>query len=277
MFHQKYLRLRRKNSMQASIPIAADFYHKEYLDFLKLINHPFALHRKMWEWLYIITKLRDSGVLAEGARGLCFGSGKEPLLIFAHFGCKFTATDAPLAISSGLWIDLNQHAQGLADLQRPDIIDNKTFTERVTFQSCDMNAISKNLTSFNFCWSSSSLDHLGNLRKGIDFIINSVEETLRIGGVACHTTELNLSSDTETIETETLSVCRRCDLENLAAEVQARGHVIAPPSVCTSGETAAAGTPPDGPAFADPQAWAQGRPRSPAKSRRPRQQRLCAC
>jgi hypothetical protein len=215
--------------MKTSIPMAADFYHKEYAEFLKLINHPFILHRKLWEWLYITRKLRDYGVLAEGARGLCFGSGKEPLpAIFAQLGCKITATDAPVATVAGTWADSDQHAQGLADLQRPDIIDNKTFAERVAFECCDMNAISKHLTSFDFCWSSSSLDHLGSLKKGIDFIIHSVEETLKVGGVACHTTELNLSSDTHTVETENLSVYRRCDLEYLAAEVRARGHEIAP-------------------------------------------------
>ena len=64
-----------------------------------------------------------------------------------------------------------------------------------------MRAIAKHLNYFDFCWSSSSLEHLGNLRNEIDFIINSVENTLKIGGVACHTTELKPLNE-ETFESE---------------------------------------------------------------------------
>lgn len=215
--------------LQASIPMAADFYHEDYANFLRLMNHPFFLHRKLWEWIYIITKLRNAGVVFNGARGLCFGAGTEPLpAIFASLGCNITATDAPIDVVSEGWVNSNQHAAGLPQLQRPDIIDNEKFSEMVTFEPCDMRAIASDLKSFDFCWSSSCLEHLGSLRNGADFIINSVEKTLKIGGVACHTTELNLSSNDETFESENISLFRRCDLESLAAEVRARGHEIAP-------------------------------------------------
>ena len=59
------------------------------------------------------------------------------------------------------------------------------------------------------------------------FVENSIE-TLNPGGVAVHTTEFNMSSDSETIETENLSIYRRRDIESLVSRLQARGHRVEP-------------------------------------------------
>lgn len=90
-----------------------------------------------------------------------------------------------------------------------------------------MNAIDPDLTGFDFCWSSCALEHLGTLQKGLDFILHTVEHCLKPGGIACHTTEYNLSSDTETVEAGSTVIYRRKDIEALIGELRSRGHKVA--------------------------------------------------
>jgi hypothetical protein len=55
-----------------------------------------------------------------------------------------------------------------------------------------------------------------------------VEKTLKIGGVACHTSELNLTSNEETIETGGTVLFRRRDIERLITRLEKRGHRCEP-------------------------------------------------
>lgn len=215
--------------MDASIPLAADFYHPSYFAFQQSIDIPWMLHRKYWEFAYIGEMLRRTGVLRPGARGLGFGCGTEPLpALFAGMGCTIVATDAPAGVNPLDWSSGNQWSSQVQDLYKPAIIDEATFRARVTFEPCDMNAIPAHLTDFDFNWSACCFEHLGGIRAGLDFIIANVESTLKIGGYACHTTEYNLSSNDATMEQPGLSIFRRRDIEQLIDELRARGHAIAP-------------------------------------------------
>jgi hypothetical protein len=89
-----------------------------------------------------------------------------------------------------------------------------------------MNNISPHLKDFDFCWSSCCFEHLGNLDKGIEFVINSVEQTLKVGGIACHTTEFNLSSNEDTVEEGETVIYRKKDIEKLISILQDRGHKV---------------------------------------------------
>jgi hypothetical protein len=51
---------------------------------------------------------------------------------------------------------------------------------------------------------------------------------LKIGGVACHTSELNVSSNEETIEQGATVLFRRQDVENLIDRLERRGHRVKP-------------------------------------------------
>jgi hypothetical protein len=86
--------------------------------------------------------------------------------------------------------------------------------------------IGDDVRDYDFCWSSCALEHLGSLRLGMDFIINSVEKTLKVGGIACHTTELNLSSNDTTVESGDTVLYRRKDLDQLIGELRERGHQV---------------------------------------------------
>jgi hypothetical protein len=208
--------------MAASNPMARDFLHAEFREFCRLYNHPLIMHRKLWEWAFIYEHLRRADMLRSGMRGLGFGVGIERLpSFFASLGAHITATDAPVP---GRWEALGQYASGKEQLFYPDTISHEIFDDRVSFEFCDMNDVAAHLNNYDFCWSSSAFEHLGTLQHGTDFVINSIEQTLKKGGIACHTTELNISSEDETIET----IYRKKDLEQLCRILEERGHRVKP-------------------------------------------------
>ena len=207
---------------------AADFDTVEFAALCAELARPVQYHRKLWEWVFITHQLRRQGVAAAGTRGLGFGVGTEPLSSrFAADGAEIVATDAPpeIAIGAG-WDRLDEFAATLESMRVASIIDSESFRHRVRHATCDMNAIDDALRDFDFCWSSCCLEHLGSLQAGIEFVVNSVEKTLRIGGVACHTTEFNLSSDRDTIDHGPTVIYRRQDIERLIARLRDRGHLV---------------------------------------------------
>jgi hypothetical protein len=189
-----------------------------------------TLHRKYWEMFYIAQALYERGLLEQGRSGLGFGVGREPLpAVFASRGCTIVATDqAPDDAVKGGWQQAGQHADGIVALERSAICPLTDFRERVTFEVVDMNHIPSHLTDrFDFCWSACSLDHLGSLQSGLRFVENSIG-TLKAGGIAVHTTEFNLSSNADTVESPELSVYRKSDIETLFQTLEQAGHQVEP-------------------------------------------------
>lgn len=91
-----------------------------------------------------------------------------------------------------------------------------------------MNAIPDDLKGYDFCWSACALEHLGSLKHGINFVINTIEQTLSVGGMACHTTELNLSSNDDTVESGRYVLYRKRDLDEMSRTLEGRGHWVQP-------------------------------------------------
>ncbi len=186
-------------------------------------------HRKHWEFAYIAEVLEALGQLEPGKRGLGFGVGREPLVsAFAHRGIDILATDLdPDAKQASGWINTDQHASGAVDaMLRPEICDPDTFRAHVSWQAVDMRAIPAELSGFDFCWSACALEHLGSLAEGLDFVEASLA-TLKPGGIAVHTTEYNLSSNDDTIESGATVVYRERDLLDLRERLEASGHELA--------------------------------------------------
>lgn len=209
---------------------AVDFLHPRYKEICDLIKHHFMWHRKLWEWVFVIHRLLESGAVKSGNRGLVFGVGHERLpALFASMGATIVATDAPseFAEKTG-WIDSTEHASGLKDLRFTDIVDGVVFDANVSYQICDMNNIQPELAEFDFNWSSCCFEHLGTLEAGMQFVINAVEKTLKVGGVAVHTTEYNLSSNAETVESGITAIYRHRDLLELVQRLRDRGHIVKP-------------------------------------------------
>ncbi len=171
-------------------------WFKSWLKRLDLPSNPTGsqIQRKYWEFCVIGRALEERGMLHPGNKGLCFAAGREFLpSAFAEFGCDILATDRTV---EGRWS--GQHTTSLSDLFYERIVSREKFDRHVTFRHVDM----KNLNGlepeqFDFLWSSCAFEHLGSLNAGLDFVTGAMR-LLHPGGVAVHTTELNLTSNWRT-------------------------------------------------------------------------------
>ncbi len=208
---------------------AGQFRTAVYEFWLNARNGPARLHRKEWEWNYILQALHCHAMLEPGKRGLGFAVGREPLVAaMAARGCRIMASDAPLALAErGSWVRTGQHATALQALNAEGICPGEDFAARASFRSVDMNDIPADLRDFDFLWSSCAMEHLGSLEHGVRFVEESMK-CLRPGGVSVHTTEFNLSSNTATIETSEAAIYRKSDIEGLYLRLVEKGYEVAP-------------------------------------------------
>lgn len=208
---------------------AAQFAEPDYDRWIGLMHRAKHQHRKQWEHVWICRVLEVMGSLHEGARGLGFGCGIEPLpALFAASGAHVTATDLGADDRRARrWQETAQHLLSAEALSDPAICPPEQFFERVEVRAVDMNAVPDTLRDYDFCWSSCSLEHLGSIDAGLRFIERSLD-TLKPGGVAAHTTELNLTSDSRTIKKGGTVLFRRRDVEAFARRMAKAGHEVMP-------------------------------------------------
>ncbi len=193
----------------------------------KLRQQPKRLHRKVWEYCYISQALQERDMLQPGKRGIGFAVGLEPLAaLFASYGCEILGTDlqAEEAAKKG-WVDTNQHAASLKELNRLGLCPPEAFEALVSFRDVDMRALPDDLGTADFIWSACSFEHLGSLEEGLQFVLNSAR-LLRPGGVAVHTTEFNVSSNDKTVSDGGVVIYRRQDIEDVTARLEQDGYVI---------------------------------------------------
>lgn len=193
------------------------------------MNKQVVMHRKLWEYCYVLQALNERGMLAEGRRGLGFAVGEEPLpSLMAEMGCTILASDLDCSDERAeVWSQTAQLASSLEGLNKFGLCDPKKFNERVAFRSIDMNRIPSEVCEFDFTWSSCSFEHCGSIELGKRFILEQMK-CLKPGGVAVHTTEFNLSSLDDTVEQGSTVIFRRKDIESIVRELQADGHEVEP-------------------------------------------------
>lgn len=195
---------------------------------LQLGEGPGHMHRKVWEWAFICQALQERQFLRPGMKGLGFAVGTEPLsAFFARMGTRILATDLSTedATREG-WVSSDQHTSSRAALNNRNLCGVPEFDDLVDFEFCDMNHIPEKFAGkFDFTWSSCALEHLGSISKGAEFIFNSMN-CLRIGGVAVHTTEFNLSSNSNTVEQGGTVIFRQKDIEGIGDVLYKLGHEI---------------------------------------------------
>ena len=181
-------------------------------------------HRKQWEYIYILRVLEQLCVLQPGYSGLGFGCGKEPLAaVMAKRSVDVICTDIPpLERGDAYW-----GSNDVSDYFYEGICTWEQFEKHVTFRAANMNAIPDDLGVHDFVWSSCALEHLGSLQHGMDFVLNA-NKCLRPGGVAVHTTELNVEGVDDTFESVGLSLYRTKDILRLKALIEEQGNVLLP-------------------------------------------------
>ncbi len=158
--------------------------------------------RKIWEYGFVLQALWEGGQLRSGAQGLGFAVGTELTpAYFASRNIQVLATDlAEQDARSGDWAQTDQHAASLEGLLRPNLVRRERFLANCRYRPVDMNAIPADLHGqFDFCWSMCSFEHVGSIEKGLEFVRNSVR-CLKPGGIAVHTTEMNLETEGETVD-----------------------------------------------------------------------------
>jgi 2-polyprenyl-3-methyl-5-hydroxy-6-metoxy-1,4-benzoquinol methylase len=193
------------------------------------MKEPFWLHRGIWMWCYIAQALDERGMLKPGKRGLGFGVGEEPLsALFAECGCRVLATDLDTGKSNEGWIKTSQHADSLKSLNGRGICSDTAFKNLVNFQFLDMNelpSVEEMGGRFDFIWSNCSLEHLGTIQLSEQFIGKSLEY-LKPGGVAVHTTELNISPNSKPLESGWTVLFQQSDFERIAQRVRGLGYRV---------------------------------------------------
>jgi hypothetical protein len=141
-------------------------------------------HRKQWEFAIIFDRLQKAGVLHEDASGLALGAGRERLLYsLANHVQRIWATD--LYSKTAVWP--NARTDDLDEFLRA----NPPFQsrlDRLSAKSMDMREIEFPDESFDFAYSSSSVEHIGGWE---DFKTHlaEVRRVLNPGGVHVLTTE----------------------------------------------------------------------------------------
>lgn len=170
--------------------------------------------------------LAMEGMIAPGRRGLGFGVGRESsVAVLASRGVQITATDLGTESAQREWVETQQHAACASDLNERWICPPDQFEKLVDFRVQDMNAISPDLRSYDFCWSLCAFEHLGSIQRGLDFVRNSLF-CIRPGGLLVHTTELNCNSNEGTLTEGPIVIFRRRDFQDLAEELASQGHQI---------------------------------------------------
>lgn len=218
------------NRLTSSVCNQTQLESRVFQNWARQIKEPTNfMHRKVWEFAYIIQALHERKMLRRRKRGLGFAVGKEPLsALFAKHGCAIVATDLDFNEadhSNSNWVNTNQHAARIDDINEKGICDRDLFLKRVNFRPVDMNNIPIDLNGFDFCWSSCAFEHLGSIQQGKEFIYNMMD-CLKPGGVAVHTTEFNVSSNTDTVDNHHDVLFRKCDIEDMADKLRKDGHVI---------------------------------------------------
>lgn len=223
----EYIQRHENDKLTARICREIDFKMGWYKRWCKEIKMEPRLHRKQWEFMFICQALFERGLLAPGKKGLGFAVGTEPLpALFTKYGCEILATDInPDEGEKKGWANGEQLCYGKDSLNTLGICPPEEFDKLVSYREVDMNHIPEDLKGFDFTWSACSFEHLGSIEKGLQFFKNQLK-TLKPGGWAIHTTEYNLSSNTDTFEDENVVLFRQQDILKVLKELESEGHYV---------------------------------------------------
>ena len=171
---------------------AADFFDPEVNEIIQNdLREPSRLHRKQWEFAMIFLALRRLGMIRSDKVGLSLGGGTERLMYALAFNTKhMTVTD--LYDPNTTWdCARTDNPDAFVRTQRPfEVDDSKYHALRMDMRSLDFSD-----RSFDFCYSSCAIEHIGD---DADFIkhFNEVARVLRDDGMYVLTTEVSYLKET---------------------------------------------------------------------------------
>ncbi|MEK9137008.1 MAG: class I SAM-dependent methyltransferase, partial [Bacteroidota bacterium] len=171
---------------------AADWFRPEVEEIIRVeLREPARFHRKQWEFAMIFFALRSLGLVQPDKTGLSLGGGTERLLYALANRIKhLTVTD--LYDSDTSWdCARTDDPDEFVKRQKPFEVDDAKYKAlRMDMRSLDLSD-----RSFDFCYSSCAIEHIGN---DTDFLqhFNEVARVLRDGGVYVFTTEVSYLDQT---------------------------------------------------------------------------------
>jgi FkbM family methyltransferase len=204
------------------------FKETNYFLWMNFLRDAPRLHSKQFQ-NYAIMEAANS-ILDLGStnvKAIGFGVGIEPIPAgLAKLGFDVLATDYLDGEIAYEWKNTDQLVSSPEDLNGRGILTKSEFMSKVKFMNMDMNKIPLEFDNrFDFVWSSCALGHIGGYQNGLDFILRSVE-LLKPGGIALHTTELDVSPGESKFESPTLSLYRERDLRELINNLKSRGYQV---------------------------------------------------
>ena len=187
------------------------------------------LHRKYWEYAWLLQALAGRGLIAPGRRGLGFAVGREPIAAYlASAGVQVLATDGPGESIDCHWRETGQHAASREDLNLRWLCPPDRFAENVRFRVEDMRAPAADLADFDFCWSLCAIEHLGDLDQLRRFVTRSLA-MVKPGGWVAHSGELFCGDANQTPPLAGPTIIPGPEhYRALAAELESAGHAVAP-------------------------------------------------
>jgi len=206
-------------------PSAAHFVEPQFVEIATWLEHfpteeVHTYHRKLWEYVYVVAAVKQSGNLESGKTAAGFGVHAESLpAFFASEGIDVVAADHPGVGGTDDWA-----AEGISALSRLHLISDEDLAARVTLRNLELGDVPADMAPVDILWSSHVMDRLGSPERGIQFALES-SQLLKPGGVAVHLTELELMPQPETRAYETVVIYRIddfLDLEKRLAELGCR-------------------------------------------------------
>ncbi|HTE57612.1 MAG TPA: hypothetical protein VK694_02625 [Verrucomicrobiae bacterium] len=209
-------------------------WYKRWAKELKQDKHNLDNHalraNKFWQNAALVQALWERLDFSRSdLSGVGFGVGQERLpALFAHYGVQVMATDQDFTTAKAKHWKQHELAESAQSLNRLGICDPKKFKEMVSYMPIDMTKISKKLAGkYDFVWSNCALGHLGSIDAGLDFIENSLD-CLKPGGMAVHTTEINVLSNTKTVDAGSTVIFRLRDIQRLQNRLVRKGYRVSP-------------------------------------------------
>ncbi|WP_375287182.1 hypothetical protein [Sphingomonas sp.] len=187
-----------------------------------------ALHdSRQWCEIFILQTLERYGMLRPGAQGLGFGvrPWTGPAIMAAR-GCSIVVSDFGGSEGDAGRAQPSAVSALLEDLRFPSICADDIFDRQVSTRTIDITNLGPKLSGFDFAWSAGALEHLGSIATAQAFMRDSVG-TLTLGGIAVHTTLLNIGSTMDTVDDASTVLFRRQDIERIAVDLVSRGHYVA--------------------------------------------------
>jgi FkbM family methyltransferase len=205
------------------------FKQENFFIWTSLLRDKPRLHSKQFQ-NYAIMEGANSVLDLDYApkKAIGFGVGIEPIpAALAKIGFHVTATDYLDGEISEAWKNTEQLIESPSDLNSRGILTPDEFEELITFINMDMNSIPSEFhEAFHFVWSSCALGHIGGYKQGLEFLVNSAN-LLMPGGIAIHSTELDVSPGTDKYDSPTLSLYRLEDLIECVEALRRNGFTVA--------------------------------------------------